>query len=179
MPPQFATWKLHQTCANTVFLVCIWNLCIQFEDGKIRTTRNSIFTHFPRSSSEKNYLCIFRHGAYISHALQMSWYFQCLRINAFLYKQHFCKQHQADILLFENYYIVSASVLSSKNGAYSKERVIKQVCLMLVNLLLPDHRVLLVCHCYLQYTFFLIRTPVFCLSLNFLNIMLEIRLRYS
>ena len=73
-------------------------------------------------------------------------------------------------------------MLSSKNGAYSKERVIKQVCqvcLMLVNLLLPDHRVLLVCHCYLQYTFFLIRKPVFCLSLNFLNIMLEIRLRYS
>lgn len=57
----------------------------------------------------------------------MSWYFQCLRINAFLYKQHFCKQHQADILLFENYYMVSPSMLSSKNGAYSKERVIKQV----------------------------------------------------
>ena len=158
----------------SVFGISVFNL----KTGK-QGPQETPYLHTFHVVQARKTIYIFRHGAYISHALQMSWYFQCLRINAFLYKQHLCKQHQADILLFENYYMVSASVLSSKNGAYSKERVIKQVCLMLVNLLLPDHRVLLVCHCYLQYTFFLIRKPVFCLSLNFLNIMLEIRLRYS
>ena len=64
---------------------------------------------------------------------------------AFLYKQHFYKQHQAEIgkknwakakqhpeaelLLFENY-LLSSSTLSSKNNrAYSKKCAKKQVCL--------------------------------------------------
>ena len=64
----------------------------------------------------------------------------------FLYKQHFYKQHQAEIvkknwvkankqhpeaepLLFENY-LLSSSTLSSKNNrAYSKKCAKKQVCL--------------------------------------------------
>ena len=60
---------------------------------------------------------------------------------AFLYKQHFYKQHQAEIgkkieqhpeaelLLFENYLLSSTTLSSKSNRTYSKKCAKKQVCL--------------------------------------------------